>query len=245
MSAMSTERQFVHSVDPSNWLTCHNLKLFPYLSSPDFMARKDRGLAAVHQSLRQISVEDLQKGSRPPGVVTPRTALKIITGAVINSGGHVGQDGQWLTAEQERYIHDIWKIELDFEMRRREIAPEAASRLCCLWLAEDSQPGRKNIQLMLGPDKPILTVMIVECGRLTRVDTTWFDKYCESRDRAFMDAYWNGSAFDSKAPRWEFLLEGTILFDQKEIAELYALASQLPSMPVELTAIIKARHPSH
>jgi hypothetical protein len=84
---------------------------------------------------------------------------------------------------------------------------------------------------MFGADLPILHVTVVESSRLTRVDTTWFDRYLASGDGAFVDAYWRGSALNSGAPRWEILLEGTVSFDPAEIAALHHTASQLPSWP--------------
>lgn len=228
---------FIHAIDPTSWLVCYNLRIQPSLSSPDQLASQDPGLRASHVSLRDTPIEELKTNSRLSSVVTPRVAKTLIPGAIVESGGHVGigvEQTKWLSAQQEDSVHDWASIELKFEQRRREIVPDAASRLSCLWIAEDNELGRQNIEAMFGAEKFIMHARILKQSRISRVDTAWFDKFVQTRDEAFIDAYWRGSALIKDAPRWEFLLEGTLRFDPLEVAELCKRASQLETWPSEL-----------
>ncbi len=234
ISEMSQVQHFIHCIDPTNWLACYNLKLDAHLSSPDIIALKDRALSSQHRSLRDVSLEELSQMPFPPGVVSPRVGRRVIPGAIIETGGHVGVGAQqttWLSPDQESEVHKIWKVEIDFERRRRQIKPEAASRLCCLWLAEDNEQGRLHLRQMFGDGLSVLQVEISQQSRLSKADTAWFDRYFATGDVAFIDAYWRGAALNSNQPFWEYLLEGTIKVESTDIELLHSKAIQLSSWP--------------
>jgi hypothetical protein len=119
------------------------------------------------------------------------------------------ENTQWLPREKLDHILALGDIELELEETRRKVAPEEASRLCALWVAEDSEAGESHVRAMLGPDVFVLRVSIVVATRFTRVDTTWFDLYCHSRKAEYANKYWSGTASDN-SPKWEFLVEGCI-----------------------------------
>lgn len=180
--------------------------------APDFAAMCDPGLRAAHKSVRDVSVDFLRVNGLPQGTMTPRASWYIWAAALIRRGGHVGigmENTQWLPREKLDRILALGDIELELEETRRKVAPEEASRLCALWVAEDSEAGESHVRAMLGPDVLVLRVSIVAAIRFTRVDTTWFDLYCQSRKAEYANKYWSGTACD-RGPKWEFLVEGCI-----------------------------------
>jgi hypothetical protein len=106
-----------------------------------------------------------------------------------------------------------WIIEIEFEKGRRQFNAEAPCRLSCLYLAEYSSGGKKNIKEML-PGYSIYTVRISFLARLCRVDRVWFDKYYEEPSSEFIRNYWLG--ISSQNPKFEFLLDGVIQFIDKD-----------------------------
>ena len=102
------------------------------------------------------------------------------------------------------------RIEIAFEVKRRILAPNAPSRLSCMWLAEDSASGRDHIQSMFMtlPNLYIVTVCVSYRISILRADTGWFDRYVKAVDESFLANYWTGL----KCPggEWEFLLDGAV-----------------------------------
>ena len=102
------------------------------------------------------------------------------------------------------------QAEIDFERRRREIAPNAASRLSCLYMADDDEFGRNHLQRMLGYNIHILRVRVPLAIRVSKCDTKWFDEYCDSQDIKCIDNYWKDISMNPKYPTWEYLVDGMI-----------------------------------
>ncbi len=122
----------------------------------------------------------------------------------------IGMDNtKWCSREYMNQILELGDIELELEEVRREVRPEAASRLCSLWVAEDSDAGEAHVRDMLGPDVFVLRVSVPVAIRFTQVDTSWFDLYCKTRNRENAENYWNGIP-SKDVPTWEFLVEGCI-----------------------------------
>lgn len=114
---------------------------------------------------------------------------------------------------------NVWNHEMDFENLRRKIAPDKASRLACIWVAEDSSYGRNLLGTMLQHSFFIARVAVASF-RFTKADVSWFESYClEEQDPDFIKKYWSGE--ESACPRWEFLLEGMIqMIEPKEVEHL-------------------------
>ncbi|MFX0200220.1 MAG: hypothetical protein ACFFCW_29220 [Candidatus Hodarchaeota archaeon] len=211
--------RFIHGVDLTNGYPCWNLSLSGQLFSPDFVAAVDPGVAACHKSIRDFDMALLEKGYTPQGAYTPRGVWFIEAAARIRMGDHErwkGQSAYHFSKNETNRILKMGDVELAFERDRRRIAPDAVSRLSCLYLAEDSETGRAHLKRMLGSNIHILRVAIPYALRVSKCDTGWFDAYWESGDRQYIENYWKGIPFDSNRPTWEFLVDGVIEADDPE-----------------------------
>lgn len=212
-----------HGIDLGNWYPCWNLSLCGMLMAPDYSAMGDSGLRAAHTSVRDVSIDFLRAEGLPQGTMTPRAAWYVWAAALIRNGKKVGvgmDDTKWLSHEKMDQILRLGDIELELEEIRRNVNPNAASRLCSLWVAEDSDAGEAHIRSMVEKDVFVLRVSVPSALRFTKVDTTWFDLYCETRERDYAINYWNGTPNENMST-WEFLVEGCIeAIDSKEIEHI-------------------------
>ncbi len=209
---MPDSRTYLHGIDLTNGYPVHNLSLSGHIMSPDYLARQDPGVGSIHRSLRDVPIETLMNGDFPSGMVTPRSANTIFKASLIRRTGGVGigvTNTQWATDDEVEDILRNAKVELEFERIRRINAPQAASRLASLWVAEDSPVGESHIRRMLGQNVYIASVDIPDALRITKVDTGWFDRYCEYPKEEYIQKYWSSDPYTA-VPRWEFLVEGTL-----------------------------------
>ena len=210
---------YIHGVDLNNGYPCWNLSLSGTLHAPDFVAAIDPGVHECHRSIRETSIELIEQGHTPPGAYTPRGIWFIQAAAQIRTGAYK----EWSAASASHFsnsdagrIAKMGAVETAFERRRREIAPEAASRLSCLYLADDDKFGRAHLRRMLGANIHILRVNIPLAIRLTQCDTAWFDAFWNNGNLEHIDNYWNGVALGSGNPTWEYLLDGMIKANDPE-----------------------------
>jgi hypothetical protein len=204
---------FIHGINLNDWYPCWNLALCGRLYSPDFAALCDPGLAESHRCVKDLSIQALKQSGTPMGVLSPRTSWYVWAAAIIRSGGHVGIgniDTNWLQKEEMDKIVLIGDIELAFEETRRNIAPNAVSRLACIYVAENTFIGQEHIRSMLGPNILILKVTIPNATGVSKVDTSWFDKYCDDPNQKYIEQYWQAVALNSNVPKWEYLVDGVI-----------------------------------
>lgn len=176
---------FLHGIDLSNWYPCWNLYFCGRLWSSDATARVDEGIGAVHQSLGEASLADIEKG-KVIGVPTPRYIYALS-------------------------IPERRAVELAFEKIRRDISPQAPDRLSSLYLAEDSPIGETHIRKMLAPYGSSLVVIrmrVIEQKAIFRADTAWYDLYVERRDVQVIRNYWRGEPATPDGNTWEYLLDG-------------------------------------
>jgi len=122
---------------------------------------------------------------------------------------------------------------LVFERRRRDIAPEAASRYGCLWVAEDSNRGKEHIKDMF-PNACILEARISRMFRVTKCDTRWFDGYILTGASDSIDRYWSGTPMIEGKAKWEFLVEGALSFELSEVDRLCLASVNEGSWPKEV-----------
>jgi len=151
-------------------------------------------------------------------MITPR-ATHLIVAARIKKGQfeEMGADIlRWVEKDKDNILKTA-KVELRFEEVRRMIAPEAASRLCCLYLAEDNKAGRSLVKSMLGRQVKILKVRIPAYIRLTKADPKWFERYWNEENDEYIKNYWLGEPSGSNTPAWEYLVEGMIEVDDPKM----------------------------
>lgn len=218
---MNNEKIFLHGISLSNFLPCWNLSLSGRISSPDFLAKLDAGLAKSHKSIRDIDINQLKNGNFPEGVLTPRGGWYGHSFSLLRKGMHLQtgiKNPKEIPKEEEKRILRMGDIELKFEEMRRKIAPEAPSRLSCIYLAENSEAGREQIKKMLGDNIFLLKVKILMSERLAKADVRWFDAYCENQKEEYIENYWKGISKDTKEECWEYLIDGIIVaIDQEEL----------------------------
>jgi hypothetical protein len=210
---------FAHGIDLDDWYPCHNLALCGRLYSPDFAASCEPGLAASHRCIKDIPIESLMQSGTPMGVLSPRASWYVWAAAIIRSGGHVGIgsiDTKWFPKSHMDRIVCIGDIELAFEKVRRDIAPQAVSRLACIWVAENTSIGQAHIRSMLSVNTLILKVKIPTANGVSKVDTSWFDLYCTDFKQEYIEKYWQGVVLDPKVPKWEYLVDGVIEVNDPE-----------------------------
>jgi hypothetical protein len=129
------------------------------------------------------------------------------------------------TKEERERILRIADRELMYEEVRREVASESASRLACIWLAEDNVEGRNLVWQLKGNGAFVLSVRVLAAARWTRVDARWLEGD-PSKDE--IRGYWSGGA-KGENPLWEFLLEGTIAcIDDEELVRLRQHVAKTP-----------------
>jgi hypothetical protein len=135
-------------------------------------------------------------------------------GAIVCAGGWIGRGvaphpTKWATHEAREKVLRNADRELALEAGRRKHAQSAPSRLCCLWLADDTVQGRRW-QRTMGHQSFLMRVQITIALASCRCDARWIDHI--HADPSNVDAvmgYWSGRAYDND-PHWEYLLEGQI-----------------------------------
>lgn len=204
---------FIHGVDLSNDYPCWNLSLSGKLHSPDFLAAIDPGVHACHQNIRDTDIQLIEQGCTPQGAYTPRGIWCIHASQRIR----VGEYARWkdsgsahFSESEANEIMKMARVEIAFERCRREVAPQAASRLSCLYLADDDEFGRRHLQRMLGVTIHILRVNVPLAIRVSKCDTNWFDKYWNDEDTDYIDKYWSGECACAQHPTWEYLVDGIV-----------------------------------
>jgi hypothetical protein len=204
---------YIHGISLSDFLPCWNLSLAGQIMSSEFAAICDSNLAVRQTSIRNSKLSNLKTPQFAFGVVTPRAAQFVCTAAIIRAGGHVGigvESTRWLPRDEMDRILRIGDMEIAFEEMRRAITPNAASRLCCLWVAEDTDIGQAHVRSMLGVDVFLLRVLIIAAIRVTKTDSRWFDAYAAEPRDEYIANYWNGVPYEVHVPTWEYLVEGVI-----------------------------------
>lgn len=210
---------FVHGVDLTKPYVCHNIALTARLMSPNALALVDPGIAASQTRIESLPMDMLRCGVGAISFApSPRTANSLIIGGMLERGEKL-YDGYGslilMSAETQKWHRNVFRTEMVFEEQRRAVAPTAVSRLSCLWMAERTSTGIKHIQAMLGPDMYLVDVKIAIQIGLTRVDTQWFDRYCEDPKIEFVDRYWAGELHGT-GETWEYLFDGMFVLEQEK-----------------------------
>lgn len=185
------------------------------------MALCDPGLREKHVSVNDVPIDLLKARGLPTGVSTPRATWCVWAAAIIRKGGHVGIgqiDTKWISRSRMDEIVRIGDIEIEFERIRRDINPASASRLSCLWVADDNEVGTAHIRSMLGPNIFIIKVKIPGALNVTKVNTFWFDAYYRENKKEYIENYWKSTQAKEEPQTWEYLVDGIIeVYDEKDI----------------------------
>lgn len=209
-----TKTDFIHAVDPDDFMAVYGLCFIKRLTSAEYGPRSADG-----RSIRDVPLDEL---ARIPyqGTLSPRAGWYVWAAAVIRGGGHVGvgvepYPTRWAPKESEEHILRIGDMELAFEKVRRAVAPDAPSRLSCLWVADDSPVTRAGLERMFGGRRRILKVNVLQAVRLFKADHAWIDNYTATADPSAIESYWKSIPHPSHE-FWEYLLDGGIALDPSE-----------------------------
>jgi hypothetical protein len=211
--------ELVHGFRADDWQACWNMHLRGTLGSVDLLNEVEFG----GPSLREMSIEDLRAGAfRGLPIALSRRMTSLALAASIRAGGQVGVGAPPYPThvapnEAAERIVAAADRELVLEQGRRKLAPEAPSRLGCLWLAEDTPAGRTMVSRIKGQDAFVMRVEVSVCARLRRLDARWLS---DELDENAVAGYWSGRARGGQ-PLWEYLLDGVIrCADPEELERL-------------------------
>ena len=165
-------------------------------------------------TLGEVPLDDLrQRPEAFPGTFVSGFGATVMQAAMIRAGMNVGigvppYETRWYSDEvRDRIIHNADR-ELIFEQVRRAVAPDASSRLSCIWAVEDTWRGRAWVERMMGVESFTFSARLVTAVRVSRCDARWLDATSDLRQDAAR-GYWSGDVMGSD-PLWEYLIEGVI-----------------------------------
>ena len=211
---------FIYFIDLNDPLVCVNLIRTNGLMSPSLIHlvtyKEEYPLydCDLNRLLYDLDYE-------PIGFASPRLAILKYSKVAKNGyrlGKGEGQQWQFLSESETDHYHKIAQLEVDFERVRRIIAPKAASRLACLFLATNDYDGRVMLQNMFSTKKNfiIARVDVKYIDRFYRADSKWIDLYASSPNDTIIQRYWLGEASCAN-PTYEYLIEG--IFYLKDIRD--------------------------
>ncbi|CAM5409658.1 hypothetical protein AFAE65S_02295 [Alcaligenes phenolicus] len=213
--------EFIHAIDLKNWFPCHQLAFNGWLASPNALAALDKGIGETHKFIDDIPIEDLVAGSLPPSAVTPRAVGEIMRAGILRRGMRLANGFNEVEHMSDKTKQDAFRssdVELDFERVRREVMPNAVSRLSCLYLAERSEEGEALLQAMLRRDVYILRVRPILTLKITKADSAWFDGFFVSNNIEDARQYWLGIERVPGKGKWEYLFDGVL--EVEELAQI-------------------------
>lgn len=210
LSDGSIAEQFLHGVDLDNATLVHNLSIDDRLWTANCMGIADPGIAKTYRPIGEISIEELRFFGPYGNVLSPRSAKYLIPAAILDSGQTIVNGYGEPQEVSARRIIDTRDIELAFEKGRRHYAPQAPSRLSCIWLAESSSTGHSVIRSML-PDAYVANVRVQFCMAFTVADAGWFDEYFNFAKLEYIENYWTGKAHPTYSCP-EILVDGVVQF---------------------------------
>jgi hypothetical protein len=186
-------------------MTCFNLALNGTLTSSGMSGAIMAMQGANHHDIESMTIEDIRQGLFQ-GVLSPSSAV-ILAAALARENRTLFNIDRAYDAIQCQLRADV---ELEFERVRRDVAPDAVSRLQCIWLAENSDVGRKMIeQMFLSPDLHFLDIEVLTYRKVLKADSTHFDNYCHRPHRGHAVSYWEGAQAND-SPQWEYLVDGQV-----------------------------------
>jgi len=190
-------------------MAVHNLGLIGSLTSAVFGPPDPEGFDA-----RTAPIETLRTGL-PRGTLSPWAVTCLFTAGILRRGGRTGMGvppyrTQWHDEPQRARVLALSDTELAFEGVRRELAPDAPSRLSCLFLAEDNDEGRHGLAQMF-QHRRIVRVVLTHCLRSFRSDPLFRDEHLATVNPPgdLTRSYWSGTPHPQHR-MWEWLLDGQV-----------------------------------
>ncbi len=193
---MLLPKDFIYFIDLNDPLVCVNLIRTNGLVSPSLYHvityKEEYPLydCDLDRLLHDLDYE-------PIGFASPRLAI-LKYSKVARNGYRLtmgeGQQQQFLSENETNHYHNIAQLEVDFERVRRVIAPNAASRLACLFLATNDLDGRVMLQNMFSTKKNFIIspVVVKYIHRFHRADSKLIDQYASTPNDALIEKYWLG-----------------------------------------------------
>jgi len=216
------ERKFIYFINLDDVLVTLNFGKTGMISSPSLAHLSTYG------SLHPIYNLDLDEWLKNPysfsGFSSPRMSNIGIT-AMVENGFVLQYDFNNPKPIPEKQLNKsklITDIEIEFEKIRREISPNAPSRLVAIYLAEDNYEGRTMLKNMFKNKNyfKIAPVKITCKLMLHKADSQWITEYGNTGNKSAIENYWKGLPFN-KNPEFEYLLDGIIeLVDEDDKLEL-------------------------
>src|SRR4051794_33761630 len=144
-----------------------------------------------------LSIDMLRGDTRVwPDMPLSAFLLAIRAGALIRAGIPTGMGvppypTHWHSREQMAQTLRAADREIVLEEARRRYASDAPSRLCCLWLAENTLPARNWVQGMTGTMSFLLQVKVTLLASMCRVDAQWLSRVVDDHtDEEALHGYW-------------------------------------------------------
>jgi hypothetical protein len=212
---------FYHGIDFDNeesWFPRLNLLNTGALFTPDYIAYVEPNLGSAHTSIHLQEIEYIKnKAFCGMGALSPMAGKYVWGASLIRSGSHLFKgtiNPVQFTQDEESEIIKRSDIEVKFEEIRRAVNLEAASRLNCVFLADNME----NIKRMFdyNPKISILEVSIPAAIRFTRADSKWYEEYCRTGDERNIENYWKGVQFGDTPDSWEYLVDGRVQVNNVE-----------------------------
>lgn len=182
--------------------------------SSDCYARLNSDIRSKHRSMLDVDIQNLRYNAFGyPGCMTPGAGSAVIIASMIRAGMPivVGMcNPRPLPYYSIRYALEKSEIELNFEEIRRRIAPNAVSRLNCLFVSDSTE----DTEGIFDTKAPTLKVRIAKGSRVTRANICWFNNACAQKDiqsrSECIENYWMGHSYPEGTDRWEYLVDGII-----------------------------------
>lgn len=223
-------------VNPKNqnwfWYPILQLSENWFLQSPDYIASWDSNFAEKHTSVKHIEIEELRIGTKGLGGLTPTAGDYIFLARKLRRGV------KGLRVNKDDILRRS-EIELKFEEGRRKYAPDAVSRLNCIYLVDDVTVLRK----MFGDFSRdhVFKVKISQRLNCSKVDVEWYHRYCEACSitpddedhwgidkEDYIKKYWASCPYDESINNWEYLVDGLVgLEDTRDIKRIQAIRKGL------------------
>lgn len=184
----------VHGFAAEDWLKSWNTSLEGTIFSMDFVNEIEFHVPTV----REMPIQQVRSGGFEGG-------LSARMQGVMSSRAVVGPRAA------------LAELEIRLEEGRRDVAPQAPSRISCLYVAVDDVPGRNMVRGWKGFDAFLVSVRSRFCLRAHRADPAWIGLRMSDED---IRAYWAGGP-QGESPVWEYLIDGILeLTDPADLARL-------------------------
>jgi hypothetical protein len=177
-------------------------------------------------SIRDVPIESLRTWTDvPPLALLPR-GQALLHAQNIRLASEYGRpiSDLGISDEVADRITRLANYELAFETGRRVHAPDAPSRLSCIYLAPNTIDGRRYATQMATMTGFVLAVRVPLAIWWARVDARWLGDSLDLPDEDRVGGYWSGRAMLEGAEAWEWLVDGVIrCTDLDEFARVRAV----------------------